>query len=139
MSLDNRQTVVRFIEAMSNGDREAAIPCLAPDVITLAKGYSQFAGVRQYDKIIGTIGAFKTLIPTGLRPIFHRIIVQEDTVVVEWEGNGVTHTGLAYCNQYCMIFDLRDGLIKQVTEYFCTLHADTVLWPLVQDLTPAQG
>lgn len=138
MSDQNRQTVLRFIEAMGQGDREAAIPCLSPNATTMAKGYSQFAGVRTYDTIVGTIGAFKDLIPTGLRPIIHRVIGEGDTIVVEWEGNGVTYTGIPYRNQYCMIFTLKDGLITRVDEYFCTLHADTVLWPLVKDLSPSQ-
>jgi ketosteroid isomerase-like protein len=34
-----------------------------------------------------------------------------------------------------MVFMLRDGRIRQVNEYFCTLLADKVLWPLVSAMT----
>jgi hypothetical protein len=30
------------------------------------------------------------------------------------------------------VFTLQDGRIRQVNEYFCTIHADEVLWPLVE-------
>lgn len=132
MSEQNKQTVVRFIEAMGRSDGAAAIPCLDPEAFTLAKGFGKFAGVRHYDTIVGTIDAFKQLLPTGLRPTIHTVIAEGDRVVVEFEGNAQTCDGQPYCNQYCMVFTLRDGRIRQVNEYFCTILADTVLWPLVE-------
>lgn len=51
--------------------------------------------------------------------------------MVEFEGNATLANGKSYNNQYCMVFTLRQGRIKQVNEYFCTLLADEVLYPLV--------
>ncbi|HEX7854380.1 MAG TPA: nuclear transport factor 2 family protein [Sphingobium sp.] len=132
MSEENKQTVLTFIEAMGASDKTAAIPCLDPEAFTVAKGYTKFAGVRNYDLIVGTIDAFRTLVPTGLRPSIKSVTAEGDRVVVEWEGNAVTAEGKPYCNQYCMVFTLRAGKIIQVNEYFCTIHADEVLWPLVE-------
>jgi ketosteroid isomerase-like protein len=131
MSEQNKQVVLTFIEAMGRSDGAAAIPCLDREAYTLAKGFGKFAGVRTYDTIVGTIDAFKKLVPTGLRPTIHSVIAEGDRVVVEWEGNGETSEGKPYCNQYCMVFTLRSGRILQVNEYFCTVLADEVLWPLV--------
>jgi ketosteroid isomerase-like protein len=66
-----------------------------------------------------------------LRPSVGTVTAEGDRVVVEWEGDAKTSAGTPYCNQYCMVFTLRDGKIKQVNEYFCTILADNVLWPLV--------
>ena len=132
MSEMNKEIVLRFIEAMGSSDPETAATCLAPDAFTLAKGFSKFAGIRRYDEIVGTIGAFKTLVPTGLRPEIKAVTAEGDRVAVEWEGNAVTCEGNPYCNQYCMVFTLQDGKIKQVNEYFCTKLAEEVLWPLVE-------
>ena len=55
-------------------------------------------------------------------------------MVVEFEGNAVTASGEQYNNQYCMVFTMRDGKIRQVNEYFCTILADRVLWPLVESM-----
>jgi ketosteroid isomerase-like protein len=132
MSEQNKQVVLRFIEAMGSSNGAAAAPCLDPEAFTLAKGFGRFAGVRRYETIVGTIDAFKELVPTGLCPTIQSVTAEGDRVVVEFEGNAVTSDGKPYCNQYCMVFSLRNGRIVQVNEYFCTILADQVLWPLVE-------
>ena len=134
MSEQIKAVVRRFIEAMGRGDTAAAAPCLDPEARTVAKGYGKFAGVRTYETIVGTIGAFTTLLPKGLNPTIHALIAEGDRVVAEFEGKAVTSDGKPYNNQYCMVFTLRNGRILQVNEYFCTLHADEVLWPLVSKM-----
>ena len=130
MSEQNKQVVIKFIEAMGRSDAAAAAPCLAPDAFTLAKGFGKFAGVRHHDVILATIDAFKQLVPSGLSPTIHTVTAEGDRVVVEFEGNATLSNGKSYDNQYCMVFTLRDGKIKQVNEYFCTLLADrcSILW-----------
>jgi ketosteroid isomerase-like protein len=134
MSEHNKQIVLKFIEAMGACEVDAAASCLAPDASTSAKGFSKFAGVRTYETIIGTMKMLKKILPTGLRPAVHTVTAEGDRVVVEFEGNGITCEGKAYCNQYCMVFSLRSGKIKQVNEYFCTKLADEVLYPAVAAL-----
>ena len=133
MSEHKKQIVLTFIKAMGNGDAAAAAPCIAEDTFTLAKGFGKFGGVRTHDTILATIGAFRQLMPEGMQPEFHSVTAEGDRVVVEFEGNGTLFNGQSYCNQYCMVFTLRDGKIRQANEYFCTILADTVLWPLVKD------
>jgi len=135
MSEQNKKVVLTFIEAMGNGDSAAAAPCIAEDTFTLAKGFGKFAGVRTHDTILATIGAFKQLMPTGMEPTIISVTAEGDRVVVEFEGNGTLINGEPYSNQYCMVFMLRDGKIRQVNEYFCTILADQVLWPLVAGMT----
>src|SRR5258706_7734356 len=112
MSEQNKQVVLTFIKAMGASDAAAAAACLAPDAITLAKGYGKFAGVRRVETIIGTIAAFQKLVPTGLRPEIHTVTAEGDRVVVEFEGNATLCNGKPYCNQYCMVFTLQAGKIK---------------------------
>ncbi len=131
MSEQNKQVVLRFIEAMGKGNAEDAAPCLAPDAFTLAKGFGKFAGMRQHDLILATIGAFRKLVPDGMQPVIQSVTGEGDRVVVEFEGNATLSNGASYCNQYCMVFTLQGGRIKQVNEYFCTILADEVLYPLV--------
>lgn len=135
MNEHNKQVVLAFIEAMGRGDAAAAAPCIAEDTFTLAKGFGKFAGVRTHDTILATIEAFKQLMPGGMEPTILSVTGEDDRVVVEFEGNGTLLNGETYNNQYCMVFMLRDGRIRQVNEYFCTLLADKVLWPLVSDMT----
>lgn len=139
MSEQNKEVVLRFIQAMGTNDPATAATCLAPDAFTLAKGFSKFAGVRKYDTIVGMIGAFSELMPTGLRLTVQSMTAEGDRVVAEAEGDAVTAEGKPYRNQYCFVFTLSDGKIRQVNEYFCGLLAEEVLWPLVEAMESGQA
>ena len=132
MNDSNKDVVLKFLDAMGRGDAAAAAPCLTEDAFTLAKGFGKFAGVRHRDTILATISAFRELMPEGMKPEIHTILAEGDRVVVEFEGHGKLFNGDSYCNQYCMVFTMRDGRIAQVNEYFCTVLADRVLYPLVE-------
>lgn len=135
MSEENKKVVLNFIAAMGRGDAAAASNCIAEDAFTLAKGFGKFAGVRDHDTILATIDAFRTLVPDGMQPAIGSVTAEGDRVVVEFEGDATLCNGEPYCNQYCMVFTLCEGRIRQVNEYFCTILADEVLYPLVE----AQG
>lgn len=132
MSENNIKTVLDFLDAMSTSNAEKADTCVAEGAFTVAKGYGKFSGIRERETMVGTISAFNQLLPTGLNIDVKSVTAQEDRVVVEFEGDATTSDGKAYKNQYCMVFMCdNDGKIKQVNEYFCNIHADEVLWPLV--------
>jgi carbon monoxide dehydrogenase subunit G/ketosteroid isomerase-like protein len=131
----HKKQVLTFIEAMGKGDTATAATCLRPDATTVAKGYGKFSGVREYDTIVGTIGAFLSIFPKGLNPEIKAVMTDKDRVVVEFEGAGVTCRGEDYRNQYCMVFLMQDGKIKTVHEYFCNKLADEVLWPIVESMS----
>ena len=135
MSEQNKQLVLTFIEAMGRGDADAAAPCIAEDTFTLAKGFGKFAGVRTHDTILATIGAFRQLMPDGMAPTIRSVTADDDRVVGEFEGHGTLVNGEDYANQDCMVCMIRDGKIRQVNEYFCTILADEKLWPLVENMT----
>lgn len=134
MSEKNKEVVLKFIRAFSDGDAETAKTCLAPDALTVAKGFGKLSGPRPYKIIVATTAAFKELIPTGLRPTFHTVTAEGDRVAVEFEGNATLVNGQSYCNQYCMVFTLADGRIKHVNEYYCTILADDRIGPLLADV-----
>jgi ketosteroid isomerase-like protein len=134
MSEQNKEVVLKFIRAFSDGDAETAKTCLAPDALTIAKGFGKLSGPRPYELIVATTAAFKELIPTGLRPTFHTVTAEGDRVAVEFEGNATLVNGESYCNQYCMVFTLAEGRIKNVNEYYCTILADDRIGPLLADV-----
>lgn len=135
MTEANKVVALKFIAALGDGDTEGAASCLAPTAVSQAMGFSRFQGVRQYETIVGTVGALKLLLPTGLRPEVKSVTAAGDTVVVEWEGHATASDGKPYHNQYCMVFTLAHGKIERVNEYFCTLLANEVLWPLVEQMS----
>jgi ketosteroid isomerase-like protein len=134
MSEHNKDVVIKFIEAFSDGDAVTADACLAPGAMTIAKGFGKLSGPRPRELIIATTAAFKDTIPTGLQPHFLTTTAEGDRVVVEFEGNATLANGESYCNQYCMVFTMEGGLIKNVNEYYCTILADERILPLLADV-----
>jgi ketosteroid isomerase-like protein len=49
--------------------------------------------------------------------------------VVEAHGNNVTKAGLRYDNQYCMVWRIEDGSIKQIKKYCDSALVERVLGP----------
>lgn len=133
MSEANKQVALEFIRAMSAGDAPGMDRCITPDVVTDTRGYGQVSGTRNRETMLATTGAFLDVIPTGLRPKTRKVIAEGDVVVVEFEGDSVLSNGVSYCNQYVFIFTFRDGLIGKVDEYFCTVHADERILPLLAE------
>lgn len=131
MSKANRQVALDFIQAMSAGDVEGQARCLTQDAFTQTKGFAGVSGRRDRATMLATVEAFKEMVPTGFRPTVHKVVAEGDVVVVEWEGDAVLSNGVPYCNQYVFIFTFRDGLIRQLDEYFCTALADRTILPLL--------
>jgi len=134
MSEQNKRTVVAFIEAFSRGDVEAAKACLTDDAVAISKGFGKICGTRSRELILATTSAFTRIIPHGLRPTLHSLTAEADRVAAEFEGDATLANGERYCNQYCMVFTLREGRIRQINEYFCTVLADQKIGPLLADV-----
>lgn len=132
MSEANKAVALKFIKAMGENDPVAAAECLAPDAVAVATGNSHFKGSRNARMMIDGIEAFKTLMPGGLKLVVRSAVAEGDQVAVECEGNGVTSAGTAYANKYVFYMTLKGGQITLVNEYFCTVLANEVLWPLAQ-------
>lgn len=57
----------------------------------------------------------------------HRYIAEDDLVVVEGRGRNSTLDGVRYHNQYCWVFRLADGRVRELTEYADTQLIASVL------------
>jgi ketosteroid isomerase-like protein len=131
VSDQNKATALKFIEAMSNGDPDTAATCITRETIATSMGFGKLSGARGYEGIVGNMGAFKQLIPTGLRPKLKTVTAEGDRVVVEFDGDAVLANGVDYCNQYCMVFTFEGDKIRTLNEYYCTILADDRIGPLL--------
>ena len=132
MTMDNKDIARRFIEALGSNDAAAVARDFAPDGVAVTKGTSHFSGSRDAAQVVGTLGSFSGVLPKGLQLTVTSVLADGDRVVVEAEGNTTTAQGQPYHNQYCFVLTLKDGKVMHFNEYFCTLHAEQVLWPAVQ-------
>jgi uncharacterized protein (TIGR02246 family) len=119
---ENKKLVQDIYAALANGDRTLFRNAMADDFRWIIAGESVWSG---------SFDGREAVANDLLRPLFAqfageyrnravRFIAEDDYVVVECRGEVTTKRGEPYNNQYCMIFRLADGKLKEVTEYMDT-------------------
>jgi len=132
MSEVNRRVAIAFVEAMGHNDLEGVVACMASDGVLEAMGMGRFAGAHTPDMIAGSIDALSAMFPSGLNFAIRSVTAQEDRVVVEARSNAEIGEANPFQNDYVFVAEFEAGKIKHCREYYCTVHADTKLWPLAE-------
>jgi uncharacterized protein len=120
----NKKLMQEIFAAAANPDpalRDRALftASLADDAKWVVTG--QYSWSRTFigkESILGDLhGHVRSLLAERARTIAHRFIADGDHVVVEARGDNVTKAGVRYDNDYCLVFRLENGKIKEVREY----------------------
>ena len=126
----NRKLIEQIFAAAGNPDpavRDRALfaASLADDAIWTVTGqYSWSRTFTGKQSIMNDLhGHVRTRLAERTRTIAHRFIADGDHVAVEAKGDNVTREGVRYDNDYCLVFRLEGGKIKEIREY-CELGAD---------------
>jgi ketosteroid isomerase-like protein len=100
-------------------DRGLFVASVADDAKWVVTGqYSWSRTFTGKESILNDLhGHVRSLLAERARTIAHRFIADGDCVVVEARGDNVTRTGVRYDNDYCLVFRLENGKIKEVREY----------------------
>lgn len=77
----------------------------------------------------GLMRHFRSFFAVRPRTVAFNFIAEGDYVVVEARGDNVTKTGLRYDNQYCMVWRIENGRIKEIREYCDSALVERVLGP----------
>ena len=87
----------------------------------------------------GLMGHFRSFFAERPRTVAFNFIAEGEYVVVEARGDNVTRAGLRYDNQYCMVWRIEHGKIKQINEYCDSTLVERVLGPFPQERKLAAG
>lgn len=87
----------------------------------------------------GLMGHFRSFFAERPRTVAFNFIADGDYVAVEARGDNVTKTGLRYDNQYCLLFRIENGKIKQIKEYCDSTLVERVLGPFPEERKVAAG
>ena len=112
-------------------DRSLFVASLADDAKWVVTGqYSWSRTFAGKESILGDLhGHVRSLLVERARTIGHRFIADGDRVVVEARGDNVTKAGVRYDNDYCLVFRLENGNIKEVREYCDSVLTEKALGP----------
>ncbi len=120
----NKRLIEEIFAAAGNPDpaardRALFVASLADDAKWMVTGqYSWSRTFTGKQSILNDLhGHVRSLLVERARTIAHRFMADGDHVVVEAKGNNLTKTGVRYDNDYCLVFRLEDGKIREVREY----------------------
>ena len=110
-------------------DRALFVASLADDAIWAVTGqYSWSRTFTGKQSILNDLhGHVRTRLVERTRTIAHRFIADGDFVVVEAKGDNVTREGVRYDNDYCLVFRLEGGRIREIREYCDSVLTETAL------------
>ncbi len=132
---ENRELMERLFAAVVAGDRKPLVDHIADDVVMRITGrnsWSQtFHGKEAWLRDLH--GYLATLLADGRKTVPLRFIADGDHVVVEAEGEMRTKDGVAYNNEYCLIYRLSGGKIVEIREYLDSALCERVLGPFPEE------
>lgn len=126
---ENKQRLQTAFAELAKSNSGPFVELLADDVSWTIAGKSKWSkSFRGKQEVLtGLLAPVSAMFaePFTLTP--HRIIADDDVVVVEARGRGITKAGASYDNSYCLVFRMAGGQVKEVTEYMDTELATTIL------------
>ena len=87
----------------------------------------------------GLMGHFRSFFAERPRTVAFNFIADGDYVAVEARGDNVTKAGMRYDNQYCLVFRIENGKIKEIKEYCDSTLVERVLGPFPEARKLAAG
>lgn len=120
----NRELVRLIFEELAAGKHGALLSRTAEDsqwTVTGSSPVSRKYASRQ-DFYAGALRSVTSRLVARVKPSVRAIYGDGDTVIVEWRGEGRARSGLPYCNEYCWVLKVREGLIREGI-----IYSDTAL------------
>jgi ketosteroid isomerase-like protein len=138
---ENKQLVSKIYTDAANRSGTTFVDNLADDVCWTVTGqYSWSRTFKGRDAVLnGLMGHFRSLFTERPRTVAHNFIAEGDTVVVEAKGDNVTKTGVRYDNDYCMVWRIENGKVKEIREYCDSALVERVLGPFPADALAKAG
>ncbi|MGW1895162.1 nuclear transport factor 2 family protein [Streptomyces sp. NPDC002004] len=132
ISTDPRSVVIRYVEAVRDGDAEVIHDSFAEDATWHYPGDLPISKVwHGRDAIINDFlgGMGPLLVPGTMEITLISTLAEGERVVAEWTATARTVHGGTYDNRCLGIYTVRNGRIASVVEYADTHHVATTLFP----------
>jgi len=123
-----RALIDDFYTALRTGDRARLLEILAPDAVWIPPTTAPVARTEGAEAVADALGGqvvrttFDLSRPFGME--VRRVVVDGDVAVVQQRITATAKaTGAAYDNEYCWVYEFRDGRLAVLEEYADTIVA----------------
>jgi len=125
----NKQLVQKIFAESASRSGTTFADSLAEDASWTVTGqYSWSHQFKGREAILnGLMGHFRSFFAERPRTLAFNVIADGDFVAAEARGDNVTKTGLRYDNQYCLVFRIESGTIREIREYCDSILVERVL------------
>jgi uncharacterized protein len=137
MTLTNKEIVQGVFAELAKGNGRPFVDSMADDFSWTMPGNGTWSGTWRGKQAVREqlLGPLFARFEGAYTNEAVRIVCEGDIVVVEGRGRVITKAGTPYNNNYCFVFRLRDGKLRELTEYMDTELAAQVLGPQSPVLT----
>jgi ketosteroid isomerase-like protein len=127
----NKKLVQQIYTDAANRSGTTFIDNVADDVRWVVTGQYSWSHVFEgRDAVVNDLhGHVRSLLAERARTVAFNFIAEGDYVVVEAKGDNVTKTGVRYDNDYCMVWRLENGRIKEIKEYCDSALVERAMGP----------
>ena len=128
---DNKKLVQQIYTDAANRSGTTFIDNVADDVRWVVTGqYSWSRTFEGRDAVVNDLhGHVRSVLAERARTVAFNFIAEGDFVVVEAKGDNVTKSGVRYDNDYCMVWRLQNGRIREIREYCDSVLTERALGP----------
>jgi ketosteroid isomerase-like protein len=128
-AIDNKKLMQEIFAGLANRNGTLFTERMADDFRWINIGGNKWSGTFDGKEAVlrDLLGPLRTKLMERSRTVAHRFFADGDYVIVEARGDNLTRQGKPYNNEYCFVFYLSDGKIKEVKEYSDTALIETVL------------
>ena len=137
----NKTLIQQVYADAANRSGTTFVDHLADDVRWVVTG--QYSGSRTFvgreSILTGLMGHLRSLLAERPRTVAHNFIAEGDYVVVEAKGDNLTKTGARYDNEYCMVWRVENGRIKEIKEYCDSALVEKALGPFPASKLPRRA
>ena len=127
---ENKQLMQEIFAGLRTGDSRLFRQHLAPDTRLRVMGRTSWSRTLVGHERTSAYWAYvRSIFKEASKSIVERMTAEGDLVVVESRGDNEAKDGTRYDNEYCLVFQLKDGMIVEMREYMDTAYTEQVFGP----------
>jgi ketosteroid isomerase-like protein len=118
----NKQIIRAAFDALEGADSRPLVALLSDDATWTVMGRTPWSRTYTGKEAIlrELLGPLRARLAERYRATARRILGDGDYVVVQARGQAITTAGQRYDNEYCFVYRMEAGRIREVTEYLDT-------------------